>query len=162
MIDRAMPSTDGGLVKVSFPLDPQEWEGIEAENMWAQPVENGKYRIQNIPFYAYGVSAEDIVNTTLIQGVLTFASVARRGGHSTYRILLSDGIYLQEGTVMNLWGQMQALGCTYEGANSKWLAVDVPPSAEIYKVYSLLEQGEEAGVWSFDEGHCGHPVLGRN
>ena len=39
------------------------------------------------------------------------------------------------------------------------LAVDVPPKADIYEVYSLLEAGEQNGVWEFDEGHCGHPLV---
>jgi uncharacterized protein DUF4265 len=56
------------------------------------------------------------------------------------------------------WERLQALGCTYEQASSHLLLVDVPPHADIYAVYVLLEEGENAGVWDFEEGHCGHPL----
>jgi hypothetical protein len=51
--------------------------------------------------------------------------------------------------------------CTYEFADegSKLLyAVDVPPAANIFEVYQILEDGEGLSVWAFDEGHCGHPT----
>jgi hypothetical protein len=164
MSDRALPPPSAGkqLVKVSFPLKPGEWEGLEAENMWAEPVGIGKYRVENTPFYAYGVSAGDIVNAESRGGVLTFAGIAERGGHSTYRLLLSDQVDVRDSRFVALWSQLQSMGCTYEGASSKWLAVEVPPHADIYKAYSLFEEGEEQGTWTFDEGHCGHPVAKRN
>jgi Domain of unknown function (DUF4265) len=52
-------------------------------------------------------------------------------------------------------------GCTFEGAREKLLAVDVPPRADIYGVYALLQRGEDAGAWEFEEGHCGHPLQGK-
>ena len=36
------------------------------------------------------------------------------------------------------------------------LAVDVPPDTDINVVYTLLDKGEKDGIWSFEEGHCGH------
>jgi len=57
---------------------------------------------------------------------------------------------------------MERLGCTYENANSRLLSIDVPPSVDIYKAYSLLELGEKEGVWDFEEAHCGHPLRPMN
>jgi hypothetical protein len=51
---------------------------------------------------------------------------------------------------------MEIWGCSYE--EGVVLSVDVPPSVDIYAVYDLLEAGEIAGVWAFEEGHCGHPL----
>ena len=38
------------------------------------------------------------------------------------------------------------------------VAVDVPPHADIYAFYEALQEGENAGQWEFEEGHCGHLV----
>ena len=35
-------------------------------------------------------------------------------------------------------------------------SVDVPKTANIQKVFAMLETGESQGVWGFEEGHCGH------
>jgi hypothetical protein len=34
----------------------------------------------------------------------------------------------------------------------------VPPDVDIFKVYDLLERGLDEEAWTFEEGHCGHPV----
>jgi len=159
MEERTHSQNGKGLVKVSFPLEPGQWPDLEAENMWAEPVRPGKYRVENVPFYAYDVSAEDVVDASPRDGVLTFTGISERGGHSTYRLLLSDGISTHDPRFLTHWSQLQSMGCSYEGANSKWLAVDVPPRADIYRVYSMLEEGQDEAIWSFDEGHCGHPVV---
>ena len=54
------------------------------------------------------------------------------------------------------WAPLEDLGCTFEEGTV--LAVDVPPSANIYDVYRLLDAGASAGAWDFEEGHCGHPL----
>lgn len=65
---------------------------------------------------------------------------------------------MHEDTVARSWKPVEALGCTYERATKRLLAIEVPPTADIYAVYKLLEAGARAGVWSFQEGHCGHPL----
>jgi Domain of unknown function (DUF4265) len=39
-------------------------------------------------------------------------------------------------------------GCTFESANPRYIAVDMPPSADVTALYELLERGKEQGVWS--------------
>lgn len=91
-------------------------------------------------------------------GQFVFDGVSIRGGHSTCRIALqipteSDAFHKQ-------WNPLEKIGCSYEGMNGRILAIDVPPSADIYNVFALLEAGETAGVWVFEEGHCGHAFSG--
>ena len=54
------------------------------------------------------------------------------------------------------WVRLGELGCTYERATRRYVAIDVPPHADIYAVYQVLEEGERACQWEFEEGHCGH------
>lgn len=89
-------------------------------------------------------------------GQFVFDGVSIRGGHSTCRIALqipteSDAFHKQ-------WNPLEKIGCSYEGMNGRILAIDVPPSADIYNVFALLEAGEVAGAWAFEEGHCGHAL----
>ncbi len=57
-----------------------------------------------------------------------------------------------------MWRRLQELGCTYERANRRLIAIDVPPRTDVYAVYRVLEEGEKAKYWEFEEGHCGHPL----
>ena len=148
---------DPKLVKVRFNLEPEAWHGHVSETVWAEPVAVGRYRVRNTPFFAHGVSAEDVVSaqSNPEEPTLLFDGVSQRGGHSTYRVFSNFG--LDDVRFRNAWKPLEERGCSYE-STGKLLAVDVPPSADIHAVYDLLEKGESDGVWGFEEGHCGHPL----
>ena len=82
--------------------------------------------------------------------------VVSRGGHSTYRIFAKKGD--ENPRVQALLRKLNDLHCGIEGATKKLIAVDVLPEADIRKVYQALEEGEDAGIIDFEEGHCGHPL----
>lgn len=143
--------------KVRFNLDPEAWHGSATETLWAEKVAEGRYRLRNSPFFAFGVSVEDVVFGGELDegGAHPFLGVSLRGGHSTYRIMHRS----QDARVFEkYWQPLEDLGCTYE--EGEVLAVDVPPNIDIYAVYALLDAGEQDGAWYFEEGHCGHPLRG--
>jgi hypothetical protein len=141
------------LVKMNIPLPPGEWEHLKTETVWAEPIGSSLYRIANTPFFAYGLSAEDIVSAEPVEGVLTFAGVSRRGGHSTYRLLLPEGSSYETPEFLKYWKALEDMGCTYESARETWLAVDVPANVDFDECCSALERGHEDGIWSLDEGY---------
>lgn len=144
-----------GLVRVTFNLDEKAWHGFSTERVWAELVADGRYRLRNSPFYAYGVSFEDIVFVKpAADGTLVFSSVSIRSGHSTYRIFAKHNIKSKE--FNQCWQPLQTLGCSFEQATEHYLSVDVPSRVDIYQAYTLLQSGESAGAWDFEEGHCGH------
>jgi hypothetical protein len=145
------------MVKVSTNLPPSDWHSHALENLWAEPLGNDRFRLQNVPFYAFGISLDDVVSAKSIGGQLIVQDVQERGGHSTYRVYLKD-VTVDSEAFMRLWKPLEAIGATFEQANDRLLAVDVPDTADIYEAYALLQTGEEAGVWDFQEGHCGHPL----
>jgi hypothetical protein len=53
---------------------------------------------------------------------------------------------------------LKALGCDIEVATDKIIAVDVLPQADVYAVYTALQDAEQSGIIDFEEGHCGHPL----
>jgi hypothetical protein len=58
------------------------------------------------------------------------------------------------------WDPIEALGCSYESSMNPEVefAVDVPPEVDVHAVFSLLQRGEQEGIWEFGEGHCEHLV----
>ena len=146
------------LVKVLFQLEPNAWHGSATETLWAERVDPRRLRLRNVPFFAFGVSVEDVVFARVTEGLLEFDGVSIRGGHSTYRIIPKATASPE--SLKQRWQELEQLGCTYEQGPGRLRATDVPPKADIYKVYALLEQGEREGIWEFEEGHCGHALTG--
>jgi hypothetical protein len=146
------------LKKIQFELPSDTWHGHSTENLWAEELSSGKYRIKNTPFFVKGISFEDIVSSAVRDGTLTFEKVLISGGHSTYRIILRDGI--KHDAFVKSWMQIEKLGCSFESAHFGYdiCAVDIPSNVDIKLVYHLLEKGENLDIWSFEEGHCGHII----
>jgi hypothetical protein len=147
---------DEPLIKVFVRLEPADWHDYITESLWAQPLGGDLYRIRNVPFYAMGLSNEDVVRASLVDGVLFIVGVERRSGHSTYRFITMEGITDEKWAPY--WQPLEEMGCTYEKGSAGLFAVDVSPQTNIYKVYEFLDAGEKAGVWGFQEGHCGHTL----
>ncbi|PYV32402.1 MAG: hypothetical protein DMG22_13400, partial [Acidobacteria bacterium] len=110
---------------------------------------------RNTPLYAEGFSYGDVVEARPVEGGFIVQRVARRGGHSTYVFLLSKEAAESHGWP-KFWQPLEELGCRYE-SRGRLYAVDVPPEVDVHKAYQLLEAGEKAGVWGFQEQHYGHP-----
>ncbi len=148
------------LVKIWFELD-EDWHGSSTETLWAQKVGKEQYRLDNSPFYAKGVSFGDIVTATERDGRLKFNSVVKRGGHSTYRVIV-DHIKMPPTEFQKYWDKFSKMACTFEGGPEfssedkqlKIYSVDIHPEANLDKVYEYLQSAEDDGIWEFEEGHC--------
>jgi hypothetical protein len=149
-----------GLEKIRFQTDPEGLGGGSPERLWAKrlPSDRAHFELHNSPFYAKGVSYMDVIEAEEdpdCVGEFDYRRTLSSSGHSTYRILVPKN----SESFAPWWGKLATLGCTYEFADegTKLLyAVDVPPTANIFEVYQILEDGERQSVWAFDEGHCGH------
>jgi hypothetical protein len=150
--------SEQGLVKVILDLSKDDGP-VASESLWAEPAGNLLFRLRNVPFFAYGFSERDIVRVEESGGKLVVTAIEERGGHSTYRIFLPTET--TEERFAGDWELFERLGCTYERANRRLVAIDVPPRADIYAVYTVLEDGEKDGLWEFEEGHCGHALRGQ-
>jgi len=144
------------MVKITIPLPADNLAGAATESVWAEPQGDGTFKIKNVPFYAKGISCEDIVEAEPEEGALMFKRVVRHKGHSTYRIYAPSGRTTPD--VESLVGKLQQMHCDIEPATDKLVGVDVLPEADIYAVYKALDDAERAGILEFQEGHCGHPL----
>lgn len=152
-------SSASSHVRVRFPLSAEDRSfGVDAENIWAERVGHNSYRIDNIPFYVYGISLDDVVRAIERDGHTVFEAVLLHGGHSTYRVLVQDDAGFESPAFQSRQELLRQLGCSFEVAKRRWIAIDVPPKTDIFAVYKELEQGEQQGVWTFEEAHYGHKV----
>lgn len=138
-------------VKVSFPIS--DGQGA-VENMYAQPLGDNRYILDNTPFYVFDISFCDEFFADHVDDEIVFSRVASRGGHSTYRIKIPEG--KGHDYFLKHWGKLEQLGCTFEGSSvnrCRLYAVDIPPNVDVFKAYEVMEEYENQGVWEFEEGH---------
>jgi hypothetical protein len=147
---------DERLVEIVVPLDLESWHGYSAEALWAEPVAERSYMLRSAPFYAFDLAAEDLVTAKESPEGLILDQVQQRSGGSTYRLFVRNGT--QDKVFEKYWAPLEELDCNFEETRGNLVTIDVPPQAEIEDVYAFLEEGESAGVWEFEEGHCGHPL----
>jgi len=124
--------------KVLFRV-PVEDGSAHVETLWATAVGDDTYKLDNSPFYAYGVSWEDVVFAPFKaeEGFPTFERVVSKSGNRTVRVILETTI--QPGNESDrLMQGLSALGCSYEGANGRYISVNIPPDADIDVVRKYL------------------------
>ncbi len=110
-------------MRVITPHGPYHSEGL-----WAIEVDakRGHYRLDNTPFFAYGISYGDVVLAKPDpDGVLIFKRVVESSGRLTLRIMLDEGT--SEETFHKLADEVKAAGGDHlEGGFGILIAFDVP------------------------------------
>jgi len=146
--------TEHSRIKITFRLEQDEegWPPVSSELMWAIPRTGDTAELDNIPFFAKGVAAGDIVAFSRDEGQLTFAGVLVPGGHSTIRVIM----YQLDQKVATR-DALQQLGCETEGSHLPSLfAVDVPAAASYRRVLEFLNERSSADVLEYEEGVVRH------
>lgn len=143
------------MIRLGIRLPP-DWHGHSAEWVWATDLGTGIYRIQNIPFYARGLSWLDEVTADSTPTGTWLTAVSRKSGHSTYRVFLN--VEIESSAYDNQWRPLKRAGCRYERATDHLVAIDVPSNTDIAVAYAALEDGLRSGVWDFEEADMAHPV----
>ncbi len=121
------------LVRVQF-YDPE----IGYENIWALPLGDGTYRLENPPFFIYDISLNDVVAAVPDEdGVLQFLNVVGRSGSRTVRAR-SDSLLSEPSFKSKVEVTLRGMGCQTEDHRDKLLSINVPPATDIEKVTSYL------------------------
>lgn len=144
---RAMPNDDK-YEKVFFQLhkDEDDYPPDDWETLWAYEVEDGLYSLDNVPFFARGVSWGDVVSVALNGDELHFKEVIRPSAHSVLRVIVHNHSDVDE-----VHESLQRMNCNTEQSHiPSLLAVDVPPSVNLKEVRAFLDNGEEEGRWEYE------------
>ena len=123
-----------GLVKVQL-SGP---EG-EIETVWARPLGDDRFELDNTPWYPYGLSWRDVIEARrrTADGFPEFVRVVKKSGHRTIRVILKPPADVSPASQAVLDG-LKALGCTSEGRAYRFMAVDVPPAVDLMEVRQFL------------------------
>jgi hypothetical protein len=122
---------DPNLVKVELRGDDGE-----VETLWAFDLGQDRYKLDNTPWYAYGVSTGDVIEAERSDpdAFPVFKRVVTKSGFRTIRIT-SDTDFTDE-----FFEEIKTVGCSFEGANRRYVAIDVPPTVELTKVTEFLTE----------------------
>jgi hypothetical protein len=131
-----------GLVRIRVPLDLGPGASGPADDwLWAEPLGSGRYRVESCPFFAYGVSRDDVVWVSEGEGeeAPRLEGVLEKCGHRTLRLALDPGVDVADATVQGLLERLLELGCTHETLRPKLVALDVPGEVDVTVVAELLQ-----------------------
>ena len=105
----------------------------KVETLWAVDLGGGHYRLDNTPWYAYGISWQDVVEAQPDEdGQLQFVKLVSKSGNRTVRITA-------EQPFTDEWlEKVVSLGATYEGANRRCIGINVPQEWRLEVVTSFL------------------------
>jgi hypothetical protein len=136
---------DPNLVKVEL-----RGKDGEVETLWAFDLGGGRYKLDNTPWFAYGVSTGDVIEAEREEpgGFPVFRRVVEKSGSRTIRIA-SEEDFSDE-----LFQQIKDLGCSFEGANHRYVAIDIPAEVDLSAVADFLSAKDirwEHGDPTWDE-----------
>jgi hypothetical protein len=144
--------TSEGLVRIRAPLEraPGE-EGPTDDWLWAEALGSGRYRVESCPFFAYGISRDDVVRAAEEEGAPRIEDILEKGGHRTLRLALDPALDLRAAPIQRLLERVTELGCTHEVLRPKIAAIDLPPEVDVSVVAELLQQLAREGslVWEW-------------
>lgn len=143
-----------GLVRIRVPLDRHEGEpGPSDDWIWAEPLGSARYRVESCPFFAYGLSRDDVIRADAPAGeeAPRLQDVMEKGGHRTLRLALDPAAELSHRPVQALLERLLEMGCTHEALRPKIVAIDLPPEVDVGHVAELLQLGAREGliVWEW-------------
>lgn len=145
------------LTKIYVDL-PEHW-GTGGESLWAKPLGGDLYEVDNIPFYAYGINYRDIVRAVAREANLKpqVEEVVNASGHKTLRFFFAKHVSTEaQDETLNA---LRNIGLSYERADERYVAVDVPPNVDFSATCSELERLEAASLLEYET--CEIRVAGR-
>ena len=140
--------------RISFRLEKDEdgYPPSDYERLWATPLPNGNYRIDNIPFFVMGISADDEVSVESEGEELFFKDLVKPSGISTFRVIPSD-----QSVSENVRADIMALGGKSEyNREVGVIAVEIPASSRIHPFLDYIVEEQEKGALDFEEGALRH------
>lgn len=145
------------FVKIQFALeaDADGWPPAGSEGLWAIPLGDNRFRIDNTPWFVPGIAAGDVVRAEERDSQWWFTERLESSGNCTVRVIPFRHGPLQgdRGTVLDMFA---SLGVTGEGVD-RWgiVALDIPPHADLAAAQALLRKGFDEGWWDYEEGCVG-------
>jgi preprotein translocase subunit Sec63 len=137
-----MSQANAPTAKVLFRITSEDGS-VEVETLWAYDLGSGHYRIDNLPFYAYCVSLHDVVLAPFSEDEKfpTFEKVLSKSGNRTIRVIFNQPP--EPGNESErLLNDLVSIGSGFEGANKRYIAINIPSSVPLEDVVKILRTSE--------------------
>lgn len=120
----------------------------DVETLWAMPVDVNLYRLDNSPFFAYGVSWQDVIEATPGEDqFLEYVRCVRKSGNRTVRVIFQD-YQTNDQPAQDILRELRNLGCSYEGMQPRMISINVPARVDLDEVTEFLS--EQSGLqWEY-------------
>jgi hypothetical protein len=145
--------TGEGLVRIRIRLERTAGEaGPDEDSVWAEPLGSDRFRIESCPFFAYGLSRNDVVRAaTGAEGGPVLGDVLDKSGHRTLRFALAQAVELRAPAVQRVLERLGDAGCTHELLRPRFVSIDVPPEVDVGVVAEVLQEGarEKLLAWEW-------------
>jgi len=140
--------SEENLEKIHIDL-PNHW-ATGGESMWATPLGNDLYRIENVPFFSYGLNFLDVVHATPDNEdqIPEIRKVVTPSGRKTYRVMFKKDVSREE--QVELLESLEQYDASYERADKINVAIDIKPTGDHIAVYDQLDAFENQNLLSFE------------
>ncbi len=139
-----------GLVRIRIRLERGPGEpGPEEDAVWAEPLGSDRFRIESCPFFAYGLSRNDVVRAAG-EGGPELGDVLEKSGHRTLRFALAQGVELGAPPAQRVLERLGDAGCTHELMRPRFVSIDVPPEVDVAVVAGVLQDAARQGALSWE------------
>lgn len=138
-----MTNTEG-MVKVRL----RGQDAGDVETLWAVPIDTDLYRLDNSPFFAYGVSWQDVIEAKpAADRFLEYIRCVRKSGNRTVRAVFKE-YRIDDQPAQEVLRELRNLGCSYEGMQPRMVSINVPPKVDLEEVTDFLT--EQSGLqWEY-------------
>ena len=152
--------TSQSLKKITFKLnqDMEDYPPLEFESLWGIQIKPNTYKVDNIPYYIYGISKGDIILAIESNKQIHASYLLYRGGHSTLRVFAenkSDRI-----KIIN-YAKKNGAQCTSQNGSSL-LAIDIPPSIDFHKIDAFLLNQSDNKTIAYEDACLQHTISDTN
>lgn len=151
---------DANLAKIVIEQGYSDSDTVDVETPWAEDLGDGLYKLKNSPFYAYGVSYDDVLKCASKyqdDDRRYFERVVEKSGHRTLRIIFDESVKESDRS-MAILDYLSSMECGYEGfGGEKFFVINVQPQCDFEAVCEYLIDQEvrwEHADPTYEEIHC--------
>lgn len=136
------------LTKLHIDL-PNHW-ATGGEAIWATLLGGNRYRIENVPFYAYNLNYGDVVEAVASapDRKPSVMRVVERSGHRTLRVFFEEAV--EENERLRRLKSLADFHVTFERCNDRYFALDLEPAADLDAVRDRLDSWEAQGIAEYE------------
>lgn len=132
-------------VKIELPNN----EDVASEILWAEIHTENTCFIRNVPFFAYGLNYNDLVEINNSDDFPIVTRVIKKNGYKTYRVQLNKPLETPK-EIEDFSTMINEYGANIEMANKYMLSINIKPNGDLWGLYDKLEELSNEDILDFE------------